>query len=49
MPLDISKIVREVRKIVTRLPAWRFLLVMFTSLVFAFGYLSERLPWDKLL
>lgn len=49
MPLDISKTVREVRKMATRLPAWRFILVMFVSLIFALGYLSERLPWDKFL
>jgi hypothetical protein len=33
----------------TKMPAWRFILISFVALVFAFGYLSGNVPWEKIL
>jgi len=55
-PLDTSKeqtlkkytgIVREIRYMAHKLPAWRFLLLTLIGLIFALGYLSGNLPWEK--
>lgn len=33
----------------TKMPAWRFVLLCGVAFVFALGYLSGHIPWDKLL
>lgn len=47
--MDFSKIIREVREMATKLPAWRFATICLIGLLFAIGYLSGNIPWDKLL
>lgn len=44
-----SKIVREVRDIAMKLPAWRFLLLSSIALLVAAGYFVGNVPWDKFL
>lgn len=44
-----SKIVKEVRDIAMKLPAWRFLLLSTIALLVAAGYLAGNVPWDKVL
>jgi len=43
------KFIREVRIMSKQLPAWRFVALVLVGLLFALGYLSGNLPWDKFL
>jgi len=47
--MDFSKIIHEVRIMVQKLPAWRFVALTLIGLIFAVGYLAGNLPWDSLL
>jgi len=47
--MDVSKIIREVRMTVQKLPAWRFVALTLIGLIFALGYLAGNLPWESLL
>lgn len=43
------RVVKEVRDIALKLPAWRFLLLSSVALLVAAGYLAGNIPWDKVL
>lgn len=44
-----SKVMKELREMAFRLPAWRFLLLSMIALLVAAGYLAGNVPWDKVL
>jgi hypothetical protein len=41
--------IKELRELAYRLPAWRFLVLSVIALLVAAGYLAGNVPWDKLL
>ena len=43
------KMIKELREMALRLPAWRFLMLSVIALFFAAGYLAGNVPWDKIL
>lgn len=49
MPLDLSKVIREVRIMTERLSWPRFWAMWFIALMFGGGYLLGNVPWEKVL
>jgi len=47
--VDVSKILREIRIMASKLSIGRFSVLALIGLILAIGYLCGNLPWDKLL